>query len=68
MLGSGFAYDFTAEETNPTISFETNGGTPIDSITDKAGAPITMPEAPIKNGTTFDGWYTDVTLNTRFEA
>ncbi len=46
-----------------TISFETNGGTEIDSITQDYGTPVTAPENPTKTGYGFGGWYEDETLS-----
>ena len=39
-----------------TITFNTNGGTVIDSITQDFGTAITTPTAPTKAGYTFKGW------------
>lgn len=42
-----------------TITFYSNGGTSVPSITDAYGALISEPVAPTKVGHTFLGWYTD---------
>ena len=39
-----------------TITFDTNGGNEIDSITQDYGTPITAPADPIRAGYTFIGW------------
>ena len=39
-----------------TITFDTDGGTAVDSITQDYGTAITAPAAPIKSGYTFAGW------------
>lgn len=39
-----------------TISFDTDGGSTIDPITDDFGADITVPENPTKEGYTFVEW------------
>ena len=39
-----------------TISFDTDGGSIIESITQDYGSPITTPENPTKEGYTFIGW------------
>ena len=46
-----------------TITFETNGGTPIDPITQDYGTAVTAPENPTKTGYAFGGWYEDETLS-----
>lgn len=50
-----------AEETvYYTLSFETNGGTAIDSISQTAGTVISLDSyRPEKEGYNFDGWYSD---------
>lgn len=41
------------------VSFDSNGGTAVDSQTVESGAKATEPSpAPIKEGYTLDGWYT----------
>ena len=39
-----------------TITFDTDGGTAVEPITAEAGAPITAPEAPTKDGFYFKSW------------
>ncbi len=40
-----------------TVTFNTNGGSSVDAITQTSeGASITMPAAPTKDGYTFNGW------------
>ncbi len=48
-----------------TVSFETNGGEPVSSITDKFDSKLTLPE-PIRTGYTFEGWFEDEGLETPF--
>ena len=48
-----------------TISFESNGGNLINSITDDYGVNLTNP-SPTKVGHTFAGWFTDVGLTQTF--
>lgn len=50
------------------MSFVTNGGTDIKPIIEGAGADITAPAAPTREGYTFEGWYSDVTLQTKVET
>lgn len=42
-----------------TVSFNTDGGSTIDSITVQHGSTITKPADPTKEGYTFAGWYYD---------
>ena len=39
-----------------TITFDTAGGSPIASITQDYGTPVTAPAAPTRTGYTFTGW------------
>lgn len=39
-----------------TITFNSNGGSPVDSITQDFGTTITPPVTPTKTGFTFAGW------------
>ena len=43
-----------------TISFDTNGGSNIDSITQDYGTVITKPLDPTKEGYTFTGWEPEI--------
>ena len=45
-----------------TITFETNGGSSIASITGNYGDSISVPNDPTREGYTFNGWYADFTL------
>ena len=45
-----------------TITFNTNGGTLIESITQDYGTPITQPSNPTKVGYTFDKWDQEIPL------
>lgn len=48
-----------------TLTFDTNGGSVFASVTKKAGTIIDLSAyVPIKDGYTFDGWYTDAELTT----
>ncbi len=74
------AVDITSAKTT-VISFDANGGSAVDSVSGTAGAVITYPADPTREGYTFDGWYTangkasaavfpliDVTYVARWEA
>lgn len=49
-----------------TITFQSNGGTTVESITQNYATAVTEPSAPAKNGYDFVGWYSDSALNTRY--
>ena len=54
--------------TKYTVTFDTKGGNTIAPVTVKEGEKVAEPTtAPTKEGFTFDGWYQDVTLNTKFD-
>ena len=59
---------FLAYDTLYNISFVTNGGNEIESISNGEGADIVMPENPVKDGYVFAGWYTDEALANPFTA
>jgi len=59
---------FLAYDTLYTISFNTNGGNEIDPISNGAGGYLVFPEAPVKAGFAFAGWYLDAELTTPFTA
>ncbi len=44
---------------NYVVKFNSNGGTPVDSITVVHNGQIDEPEKPKKDGYIFAGWYTD---------
>lgn len=45
-----------------TISFESNGGTSVDDITQNYATNVTAPANPAKTGYSFGGWYSDNAL------
>lgn len=51
-----------------TISFDTMGGSQIDSITVEEGKTITLPNPPTKEGYSFYGWYLDNKFIEEFNA
>ena len=50
-----------------TISFQSNGGTPVQAITSEYGAFIAEPPKPSRDGFTFVGWYMDEGLTKSFD-
>ena len=42
-----------------TVSFESNGGSAVSSVSVLQGGKVTKPADPTRGGRTFDGWYTD---------
>ena len=50
-----------------TLTFNSNGGTEIESITNKFDTTVAIP-IPKKEGKTFDGWYYDDKFTKRFSG
>lgn len=51
-----------------TITFNSNGGTKLSSLTGAPGAELIMPDFPSRPGYIFSGWYQDVELTQGFSA
>lgn len=52
----------------PVVTFQSNGGTPVDSVTGtKSTFKVTEPTAPTREGYTFSGWYTDEDCTQKFD-
>ena len=49
-----------------TITFDSNGGSAVSSVTADYGTPLTQPDNPTRTGYTFRGWYTDTALTEAF--
>jgi len=63
-------YSFEADISAPaayTVSFNSNGGSAVQSQTVQTGGTATRPDAPTRTGYTFDGWYTDANWTTLFD-
>ncbi|HKL73528.1 MAG TPA: InlB B-repeat-containing protein, partial [Clostridia bacterium] len=56
-------YDFTLYArwtvNSYTISFDTNGGSVVEAITQDFGTELVIPNNPLKEGCVFKGWFTD---------
>ncbi len=50
-----------------TVSFDSNGGSKVDSIETLEGQCIVAPIEPEKEGYVFEGWYTDAEFTNLFE-
>lgn len=50
------------------ISFNSTGGSKVNSIVEASGTPILGPTAPTKQGYVFAGWYEDRELTTPFDV
>ncbi|HRT81598.1 MAG TPA: InlB B-repeat-containing protein, partial [Oscillospiraceae bacterium] len=57
-----FVFTYTVNEY--TISFNSNGGSNVGSITEPYGTQVSAPTAPTKTGYTFAGWYKEAGLVT----
>ena len=53
--------------TSQTVTFETNGGTEIQSVKVDKGNCIDEPTQPTREGYTFDGWYIDSDFEEEFD-
>ena len=50
------AYTATWQVNQYTITFDSNGGSAVDAITQDYGTAITSPDEPTRTGYDFDGW------------
>ena len=57
---------FYLQTESHTVTFDSNGGTDVASVTGPAWSTITVPQ-PTKTGYTFAGWYTDEACTTLWE-
>ena len=52
--------DYKYERASSTITFDTDGGSEIEPITQLFGTPVTAPEDPTKDGAAFGGWTPEI--------
>ena len=50
---------FVATHNGFTITFDTDGGSRIASVVGKYGETLGEPDAPVREGSVFTGWYSD---------
>ena len=63
---SGQEIDVLYTRKNFLLSFNTNGGTPVNAIQSPYGSEVTIPSSnPTRTGYDFAGWYTDEELTQR---
>lgn len=55
-------YIINVGSSNRTVTFESNGGSDVESQSIAYGGTVTSPTAPTKTGFTFLGWYKDTGL------
>lgn len=68
MAHGAVAYAKWEEQRTVTVSFETNGGTAVESQTVDEGGTIAKPATdPVREGFRFTGWYADAACNTPFD-
>jgi len=48
------------------ITFNSLGGTPVNSISQLEGSTISEPQQPIRTGYTFSGWFTNLNFTSQF--
>ena len=56
-----------ADASTYTVTFESNGGSAVDSQTVDINTNAMKPDAPTKKGYTFAGWYSDAELTTEYD-
>lgn len=50
-----------------TVRFDTNGGTPVESVTARYNETIQRPEDPVRDGYHVAGWYSDIDLTQEWD-
>lgn len=59
--------DPTDQKQEFTVTFNTNGGSSVASVTVKEGEKISKPANPSKTGYTFVAWYKDAAFTTEWK-
>jgi uncharacterized repeat protein (TIGR02543 family) len=54
-------------ETIHTVTFDSNGGSPVEPKTVGDGGTVQPPTAPTKSGHVFVGWYTDTSFSAEYD-
>lgn len=62
----GYCISQETKEKECTVTFESNGGSYIDSVKVKRGETLSIPNNPTKEGYVFFGWYRDSGFNEEF--
>ncbi len=65
-LNSASVKYVTANNTEYTLSFSTDGGSEVTDQTVRGVQNVTKPADPVKDGYRFDGWFEDAECNTAF--
>lgn len=50
-----------------TVTFDSRGGSDVAPVTGEAGDPVAAPDAPVRAGYVFDGWFADAEGTTPYE-
>ncbi len=67
-LGAIFAIKQPEQQTTVSVTFDSMGGTDFGTTYVDIGSPAPMPSnVPVKEGYTFEGWYTDATCTLPFD-
>lgn len=63
---SGSSSSGSTQLTHYTVSFNTMGGSYIESVRVRANSTLEAPDDPVRDGYEFDGWYTDRSCTERY--
>lgn len=62
-----YNYKTNNAATKHTVTFNSNGGSSVASLTVSSGTRVTKPTNPTRTGYTFDGWYTNSSCTNEFD-